>query len=298
MVLSRGELFPEIIVNDLISKVKGRSSLAVLSQQTPISFNGNKEFIFSMDNEVDIVAEGGKKSEGGVSVDDVIMMPLKIEYGARVSDEFIYGSEEYKINILKGFNDGYSKKVAKGLDLMAFHGINPRTGQASAIIGENCFDKKVTQTVVFNEKNPDDNMESAVGLIRGSEGDVTGAAFDTTFATAMAKQTVDGNPNSPRLFPELRWGANPGSVNGLKVDVNATVGKGTKDKAIVGDFSNMFKWGYAKQIPFEVIQYGDPDNSGKDLKGYNQVYLRCETYLGWGILDPNHSSIIKEGEAS
>lgn len=298
MVLSRGNLFPEIIVNDLISKVKGRSSLAVLSQQTPISFNGNKEFVFSMDNEVDIVAEGGKKSEGGVSVDDVIMMPLKIEYGARVSDEFIYGSEEYKINILKSFNDGYSKKVAKGLDLMAFHGINPRTGQASTIIGDNCFDKKVTQTVVFNEKNPDDNMESAVGLIRGSEGDVTGAAFDSAFATSMAKQTVDGNPNSPRLFPELRWGANPGSVNGLKVDVNATVGKGTKDKAIVGDFSNMFKWGYAKQIPFEVIQYGDPDNAGKDLKGYNQVYLRCETFLGWGILDPNHFAIIKEGEAS
>lgn len=298
MVLSRGNLFPEIIVNDLISKVKGRSSLAVLSQQTPISFNGNKEFVFSMDQEVDIVAEGGKKSEGGVSVDDVIMMPLKIEYGARVSDEFIYGSEEYKINILKAFNDGYSKKVAKGLDLMAFHGVNPRTGQASTIIGDNCFDKKVTQTVIFNEKNPDDNMESAVGLIRGSEGDVTGAAFDSTFATSMAKQTVDGNPNSPRLFPELRWGANPGSVNGLKVDVNATVGKGTKDKAIVGDFSNRFKWGYAKQIPFEVIKYGDPDNSGKDLKGYNQVYLRCETFLGWGILDPNHFAIIKEGEAS
>ena len=58
----------------------------------------------------------------------------------------------------------------------------------------------------------------------------------------------------------------------------------------------MFKWGYAKQIPLEVIKYGDPDNSGKDLKGYNQVYLRCETYLGWGILDPNHFAIIKEGE--
>ena len=298
MVLSRGDFFDEILVNDLMNKVKGNSSLAVLSKQTPISFNGNKEFVFSMDKEVDIVAEGGQKSEGGISLDTVIMVPLKIEYGARVTDEFLYASEEYKLNILKAFNDGYAKKVAKGLDLMAFHGINPRTGQASTVIGDNYFDKKVTQTVVFNAKNPDENIESAVGLIRGSEGDVTGAAFDTTFATAMAKQTVDGNPNSPRLFPELRWGANPGSVNGLKVDVNATVGKGTKDKSIVGDFSNMFKWGYAKQIPFEVIQYGDPDNSGKDLKGYNQVYLRCETYLGWGILDPNHFAIIKEGEAS
>lgn len=298
MVLSRGELFPEILVNDLMNKVKGNSSLAVLSKQTPISFNGNKEFVFSMDKEVDIVAEGGQKSEGGISLDTVIMVPLKIEYGARVTDEFLYASEEYKLNILKAFNDGYAKKVAKGLDLMAFHGINPRTGQASTVIGDNYFDKKVTQTVVFNAKNPDENIESAVGLIRGSEGDVTGAAFDPTFATAMAKQTVDGKEGTPRLFPELRWGANPGSVNGLKVDVNSTVGKGTKDKAIVGDFSNMFKWGYAKQIPFEVIKYGDPDNSGKDLKGYNQVYLRCETYLGWGILDPNHFAIIKEGESS
>lgn len=298
MVLSRGELFPEILVKDLMNKVKGNSSLAVLSKQTPISFNGNKEFIFSMDKEVDIVAEGGQKSEGGISLDTVIMVPLKIEYGARVTDEFLYASEEYKLNILKAFNDGYAKKVAKGLDLMAFHGINPRTGQASTVIGDNYFDKKVTQTVVFNAKNPDENIESAVGLIRGSEGDVTGAAFDSTFATAMAKQTVDGKEGTPRLFPELRWGANPGSVNGLKVDVNSTVGKGTKDKAIVGDFSNMFKWGYAKQIPFEVIKYGDPDNSGKDLKGYNQVYLRCETYLGWGILDPNHFAIIKEGESS
>ncbi len=298
MVLSRGELFPEILVNDLMNKVKGNSSLAVLSKQTPISFNGNKEFVFSMDKEVDIVAEGGQKSEGGISLDTVIMVPLKIEYGARVTDEFLYASEEYKLNILKAFNDGYAKKVAKGLDLMAFHGINPRTGQASTVIGDNYFDKKVSQTVVFNAKNPDENIESAVGLIRGSEGDVTGAAFDPTFATAMAKQTVDGKEGTPRLFPELRWGANPGSVNGLKVDVNSTVGKGTKDKAIVGDFSNMFKWGYAKQIPFEVIKYGDPDNSGKDLKGYNQVYLRCETYLGWGILDPNHFAIIKEGESS
>lgn len=178
MVLSRGELFPEILVNDLMNKVKGNSSLAVLSKQTPISFNGNKEFVFSMDKEVDIVAEGGQKSEGGISLDTVIMVPLKIEYGARVTDEFLYASEEYKLNILKAFNDGYAKKVAKGLDLMAFHGINPRTGQASTVIGDNYFDKKVTQTVVFNAKNPDENIESAVGLIRGSEGDVTGAAFD------------------------------------------------------------------------------------------------------------------------
>ena len=74
----------------------------------------------------------------------------------------------------------------------------------------------------------------------------------------------------------------------MKFEINKTVKNDTsKDVGIVGDFENAFKWGYAKQIPFEVIKYGDPDNSNKDLKGYNQVYLRAEAYLGWGILDGN-----------
>ena len=35
----------------------------------------------------------------------------------------------------------------------------------------------------------------------------------------------------------------------------------------------------------EIIKYGDPDNSGKDLKGYNQIYIRAEAYIGWGIFN-------------
>ena len=72
----------------------------------------------------------------------------------------------------------------------------------------------------------------------------------------------------------------------MPIDINKTVYNATvKDHAIVGDFAEMFKWGYAKEIPVEIIKYGDPDNSGKDLKGYNQVYIRSEMYLGWGIMD-------------
>jgi hypothetical protein len=53
----------------------------------------------------------------------------------------------------------------------------------------------------------------------------------------------------------------------------------------VGDFENAFRWGFGKEVSLEVIEYGDPDNTGSDLKGHNQVYLRCEAYIGWGILD-------------
>lgn len=34
----------------------------------------------------------------------------------------------------------------------------------------------------------------------------------------------------------------------------------------------------------EVIEYGDPDGQG-DLKKTNQIVLRAEAYIGWGILD-------------
>jgi len=34
----------------------------------------------------------------------------------------------------------------------------------------------------------------------------------------------------------------------------------------------------------EIIPYGDPDNTGKDLAGHGQVYLRATAFVGWGIL--------------
>lgn len=285
MTLSKGTtLFDPVLVKDLVNKVKGKSSLAVLSNQIPVSFNGNKEFTFSMDKEIDIVAENGEKGEGGVTITPVTIVPIKFEYGARISDEFMFASEEEQINILKAFNDGFARKVAKGLDIAAMHGLNPRTGTASAVIGTNHFDSKVTQTVTYTAAKVDENVEAAIALVEGAENEVTGLA-----ATPAARQALAALKNSAneRLYPDLAWGGQPGTVNGLPVDFNSTVAKGTVDEAIVGDFENMFKWGYAKEIPLKVIEYGDPDNSGKDLQGHNQVYIRAEVYLGWGILDPS-----------
>lgn len=285
--LERGTLFNEQLVGDLINKVKGHSSLAKLAPQIPVAFNGNKEFTFSMDKEVDVVAESGAKSHGGVTVAPVTIVPIKIEYGARVSDEFMYAAEEEKINILKAFNEGFAKKAARGLDLMALHGVNPRTGLASVVIGNNHYDKAVTQTVPFSTANPtpDANIEAAVAQIQAADYGVTGLIMAPSFASALAGEKV----NNVKLYPELAWGANPDTINGLRSDINKTVSDMSNDagRAYIGDFANAFKWGYAKQIPFEVIQFGNPDNDATagDLKGHNQVYLRCELYLGWGILD-------------
>ena len=292
-VVSRGQLFDPVLVTDLINKVKGKSAIAQLSTSKPIPFNGMKEFTFSMDSEVDLVAENGAKSRGALALAPRTIMPLKVEYGARISDEFIYASEEARIDILKSFNEGFAKKVARGLDIMAFHGVNPRTGSASTLIGTNCFDGAVTTNVVTADDDTDANaqVEAAIALIQGGEFDVTGMAMAPAFRSALAAIVkTDGNP----MFPELKWGAEPGTINGLPVQNNSTVSfGGSDDLAILGDFESNFKWGYSKSIGTEIIRYGDPDNSGRDLKGYNQIYIRAEMYLGWAVFDPLAFAIIK-----
>lgn len=296
-ILSKGSLFPEELIPELIQKTTGASALAKLCESRPVPFNGSKEFTFSLDKEVDIVAENGAKSKGGATLTPVTIVPIKIEYGARVSDEFLYAAEDAKIDILSAFADGFAKKAAKGLDLMAMHGINPRTGTASGIIGANHFDAKVTQKITIASGDlPDDNIEAAIALVEDAERDVNGLIMAPAFKSNLAKQkTADG----AKLYPQLAWGSNPGSINGLRVESTANLSANkSKDRALVGDFTGSFKWGYAKEIPVEIIQYGNPDNDETlgDLKGHNQVYLRAEMYIGWGILDAAAFARIEAGE--
>ena len=118
--------------------------------------------------------------------------------------------------------------------------------------------------------------------------DVSGAVMGSTIRAALAAmKDSDQRP----VFPELAWGGKPATLRGLKVDFNGQTVEfnSAKARAYVGDFANCFKWGIAKELPIEVIQYGNPDNDAEagDLKGHNQVYIRGEAYIGWGILDGN-----------
>lgn len=292
-ILSRGSMFPEELVLELVNLTKGKSALAALCPAKPIHFNGMKEFTFSLDREVDVVAENGAKSKGGATATPVTVVPVKVEYGVRISDEFLYSSEDVKLDYMRAFSDGFAAKLAKGFDLMAFHGINPRTAAASSVIGANHFDSKVTQTVTIAASDkPDANVESAIALVQGSEYDVNGIIMAPAFKSSLAAMVAtDGR----KIYPELAWGNAPSTINGLRAESNLTLSANSSlDRALVGDF-NYFRWGFAKEIPMEIIRYGNPDNDATmgDLKGHNQVYLRAEAYLGWGILAPNAFALVK-----
>lgn len=294
-IISKGQLYPEVASNELINLVRGKSSLARLAGQNMIPFNGQREFVFTLDNEVDIVAENGPKSNGGGTIAAKTIVPVKFEYGTRVSDEFVYGSEEIRLQYLRQFNEGFANKISRGIDIAAMHGLNPRTKTASTVVGTNNLDTAVTNSVIATT-NPDADVDSAIALVEGAEHEVTGIAVAPAFRTSLAAlRTQDG----ARLYPELSWGRQPEDVNGLAFDVNSTVSfNGETELAYVGNFRDYFKLGYAKDIEFEVIEYGNPDNDATagDLKGHNQVYLRAEAYIGWAILDESAFAKIVSNE--
>ena len=265
--------FPAEMVKEVFVGAKGHSAIANLCGMTPIAFSGTDVMVFSFDGEVNLVGEGAAKAAHSNSNKVVTMKPRKIEYGARVSDEFIRCS---------GFNEGFEKKIGRGVDIMAFHGVNPKTGVlATSLIGDNSFDTNDdVNSVTYTQADPEANIASAVAAI--GDYDMNGVAMSKQFSADLASLKVNGVAQ----YPELGWGAKVGTIKGVPVDINSTVSYADGEYAYAGDFQNAFKWGYADKINFEVIEYGNPDNSeAGDLKGHNQVYLRAEAWVGWAILD-------------
>lgn len=273
---------PAELIKSIFSTVKGHSSVAALCGAEPIPFNGIDVMTFSMDGEAEVVGEGDSKSPGDASLTPVSIKPFKVVYQHRVTDEFVKMNEEKRLPYLQAFGDGFTKKIARAVDITSFHGLNPRTGGTVAGIAAGCFDTLVTNTINYAEAYADDNIDAAVQKIVDADREVTGIAMAPSFGSAMAKVKVNGVVQ----YPEFRFGGRPKSFAGYGCDINSTVkfGTNTLDKAIIGDFQNAFKWGYSENIPMEIIEYGDPDGQG-DLKRKNQVVLRAEAYIGFGILD-------------
>lgn len=292
--LAMGSLFPRELANEMFSKVKGHSSLAKMANQEAIPFVGKDYFVFSLDNDISVVGEGAPKPAGDATVTSVTVKPIKVVYQSRVNEEFMYAAEERRLQYLSDFADGFAKKLAAGLDKMALHGIDPATGNASAIIGNNYIDYIAAATAItYNGSTPDANLESAIAVLEANEIAPTGIILAPVMRSAIGAMTNSANGFK---YPGFQFGG-VADLGGIPVDSNVTVGSasGFNDRAVVADFS-AFKWGIAKDIPLEVIEYGNPDGGTYDLKQANQVLLRSEAWIGWGILDANAFCLVaKDG---
>ena len=285
-----GTMFNPELVTEMFNAVSGHSALAKLAPEVAIPFTGREEMVFTADGEAQLVAEGGAKAAGDATVTPVVIRPVKFVYQKRVSDEFLKASDATRLSTLRSFSDGFARKIARGMDIAAIHGLEPATKADASFKATNSFDGLVTNVVTFNAAKVDENLDEAANMIDGT---VTGVAMSKVAAAAMG--ALKGN--GAYLYPEFRFGQNPAAFAGMGSDVNSTVnvygtGAATEDEALIGDFS-AFRWGYVSQIPLDVIRFGDPDGAGRDLKRYNEVCLRAEAYIGWGILNKNAFALVK-----
>lgn len=281
-----GTLFNPELVTEIMTKVQGYSVLAKLSSQSAIPFNGTEQFIFNLEGNAQIVGEGEQKKAGESKLTSKVIKPMKFIYQARITDEFKYASEEKKIKYLQAYADGFAKKIAVAFDIAAIHGLEPKSMTDASFRDTNSFDGVITDNVVvFNAGTIDENIDTAVQAIVAKGADVTGLALSPLAGQSLAKLKVNGVVQ----YPEFRFGQNPNSFYGMESDISknlvVTGGTAKADHVLVGDFRNMFKWGYAENIPMEIIEFGDPDGAGRDLKAYNEICLRSEAFIGWGILD-------------
>lgn len=275
--------------------------LARLAPAAPeVKVGATDHFTFTTTPKAELVGESAQKSSMDGTPTKKTVNTYKVQITYRFSQELMWEDEDYQAGIVDGLVANVATALSRALDLVAIHGINPLTGEVSANVSD-YFDKAgngVARVVATGDVQAD--LETAASDLQEAGYVATGIALDPVFAGQLARKK--DSQNRP-LYPELGLGFNVESFQGLAAAASDTV-SGRQElessevsiQAILGDW-NAFKWGVARELPLETIEYGDPDGNG-DLKRTNEIAIRAEAVFGFAIFDGAAFSIISENGAS
>lgn len=286
--LNTGDVtLPTQIVDGIVEKTKTGSTIAALSGQEPMRFGDVTIVTFDDDLTAEFVEQSAAKSEDDAKPDSVIAVPHKAVVNFRTSDEFKIADEDYQLGVLDKFEEKCARALARGLDLGAYYRINPRTGTAITA-WTNYLNTTTNRVETTAASEPDIDVESAAGLVIADGYMPTGIAMDPSYAwTLSTARYSDGR----KKYPELGLGAAVSNFEGLRASVSSTVSGKPKDgdaadnkvKAIVGNYEQGIRWGVQRTFPFRMLEFGDPDNTGRDLAGHNEVLFRAEVIFAWYV---------------
>jgi len=273
--------------------------LPKLVAQKPTLFGKVSGGMFAGVPKAQIVGESeAKTGQDPFSVVPWTADPVKAQITVRTSSEFMWADEDYQLGIL---DDLVAPAIGAGMgrfvDLFAFHGINPLTGLASAKAT-----KWLTQAtkVIESAGSPTAELNAAVGLIAATGTAMpNGIAFDAAYNYALATEvypaghSLAGQP----IYPSMGFNGVE-NWRGLRAGSSSTVSgrpelADTLLRGIVGDYSQI-RWGYQRDIPLKVIEYGDPDNTDRDLQGFNEIAFRAEVVIYMAIGDLDKFALIKD----
>lgn len=272
---------PRNIADGLVKDVQTESTVAALSGREPMRFGDTDIITFNDVPRAEFVEEGAEKSPTGGSFGVVTATPRKAQVTMRFNQEVQWADQDYQLGVLTELANAGRVALSRALDLGLYHRVNPLTG--AAIAGWTNYLNGTTNRVEMGA-NADLDVEAAAGLVIANQKSVNGIAFDPSYAwTISTARYSDGR----KKFPDLGLGQAVTSFEGIPAAVGNTVSgqpeaTDTGVRAIVGDFRSGIRWGVQREIPVELIQFGDPDGQG-DLKRKNQIALRLEIVYGWYV---------------
>jgi len=282
-------LMPRNIADGMVTDAKTGSTVAALSGREPMRFGETDIITFNDFPKAEFVAEGAEKASTKGTFGSVTAVPRKAQVTMRFNQEVQWADEDYQLGILRELASAGSTALARALDLGVYHRLNPLTGRPITT-WTNYLDA-TTLRVETGDTGPDMEVQAAVGLLIATQRPVNGIAFDPSYAWTLATARY---PDGRKKYPDLGFGVNISTFEGLPASVGDTVSgrpeamdsDGDPDdtgvRAIVGDYRGGIRWGIQRDLPVELIRYGDPDDQG-DLKRQNQIAMRMEIVYGWYV---------------
>jgi HK97 family phage major capsid protein len=302
VLATSGITLPKNIADGMFKKAQQGSAIAVLANAEPQQFGEVTYMTLTGRPKAELVAEGAQKSDTNATFGTKIATPHKFQVTMRFNEEVQWADEAYQLGVLQTLADEGGLALARALDLGGFHGINPKAGTVAASIVAGDRIATTTNSVEITTATlatPDLVLEQAAGLIIADGYIPNGIAFDPTYAWNIAtSRYADGR----KKYPELGFGSTVTSFEGLPSFSSSTVSglpeasANTNVKAILGQW-DAFRWGVQKDIPVDLIKYGDPDGLG-DLKRQNQIALRAEIVYGWAVMDLDAFATVKDAVAN
>lgn len=280
---------PVEVTQAIINKVGNTSTIAALSPSTPQLFLNEDYIVFNGAAEAEVVAEGQQKSSYEQTASFITGKKFKVQCTTRVTEELKWADEDNRLEIISSIQEDQTKAIARALDYVIYHAINPKSG--APISGYTAL----TANAVTVQDSGDDiaNVDALADAV--NEYEINGVALSRTWASRLRKLRVPAT--GMRFYPEIPINLAAGTLDGIPAATSTTVdGKKattpTKVLGIMGDYS-LIKWGMIRDIWAEVIQYGDPDKSGVDLKANNQIAYRTEAMFSYAVLDPKAFAVLK-----
>lgn len=273
--------------------IRGGVLAKLTSGEPELKVGSTDHFTFTGTPKAELVGESGNKGSADGTPGKKTVKTYKVQITYRFSNEVQWEDEDYQTQLIENLVANAATAISRALDLLAIHGVNPATGSTGAVT--DYFTKGGNDVHrVTRSANAQADIEAAAAALQGSGYVATGIGFDPVFAGQLARsKDEDKRP----LYPELGLGFAFDSFQGLAAASSDTV-SGRQElapedatlNAIIGDFE-AFKWGIAREMPLELIEFGDPDGNG-DLKRTNEVAIRAESVIGFGIMDDEAFALI------